>query len=159
MFDWVAHAAASARSVRPDATVVFLGANDGFPIGQAQCCNGLWEARYAKRAARMMRSYTRGGRAQVYWLLLPTPRRKAFVTIYRHVNAAVRTAAARFPGAVELVDLGKVFTPGARFRQTMTWHGRRTSVRQADGVHLSAAGAAIAAQVVQQRMRHDGLVR
>jgi lysophospholipase L1-like esterase len=159
MLDWVAHAAASARSAKPDVTVVFLGANDGFPIGSAPCCGGLWQARYAKRAARMMRSYARGGRSQVYWLLLPTPRRKAFVDIYRTVNRALRAAAARFPGVVELIDLGKVFTPGGRFRQTMVWHGRRESVRQADGVHLSVAGAAIAAQVVQQRMRDDRLVR
>jgi len=159
MFDWIAHAAASARSVKPDVTVVFLGANDGFPIGSAPCCDALWQARYAKRAARMMRSYARGGRSTVYWLLLPTPRRSSFVDIYRHVNRAVRSAAARFPGLVEVVDLGKVFTPGGRFRQTMGWHGRRLSVRQADGVHLSVAGARIAAEVVQRRMRDDGLVR
>jgi hypothetical protein len=118
----------------------------------------VWQARYAKRAGRMMRSYARGGQGTVYWLLLPTPRRKAFVSIYAAVNRALRQAAERFPGVVHLVDLGKIFTPGGRFRQTMTWQGRRLTVRQSDGVHLSAAGAGIAAQVVLRRMRADGLI-
>ncbi len=158
MLDWVAHAKATAASLKPDVSVVFLGANDGFGIGDAACCTGVWQARYAKRAGRMMRAYARGGQGTVYWLLLPTPRRKAFVPIYAAVNRALRQAAERFPGVVHLVDLGKVFTPGGRFRQTMTWRGARLTVRQSDGVHLSVAGAGIAAQVVMRRMRADGLI-
>jgi lysophospholipase L1-like esterase len=158
MFDWVAHAQATASGLKPDVSVVFLGANDGFGIGDAACCGGLWQARYAKRAGRMMRSYARGGQGTVYWLLLPTPRRTDFREIYTAVNRALRQAADRFPGVVHVVDLGAVFTPGGKFRQTMTWQGRRESVRQSDGVHLSPAGAEIAAQVVMRRMRADGLI-
>jgi lysophospholipase L1-like esterase len=158
MFDWVAHAKATAASLKPDVSVVFLGANDGFGIGDAACCGGVWQARYAKRAARMMRSYARGGQGTVYWLLLPTPRRPAFREIYTAVNHALRQAADRFPGVVRLVDLGQVFTPGGKFRPTMTWRGKRLTVRQPDGVHLSVAGAEIAAQVVMRRMRADGLI-
>jgi lysophospholipase L1-like esterase len=158
MLDWPAHAAATARSIRPDVSVVFLGANDGFPIGDANCCNAVWQARYAARATRMMRSYARGGAGTVYWLLLPIPRRKDFQPIYTAVNRAVIRAAARFPGVVHVVDLRAVFTPGGRFRQTMRWHGHTVSVRQSDGVHLSVAGAKIAAQVIMRRMRSNGLV-
>jgi lysophospholipase L1-like esterase len=158
MFDWVAHAKATAAKLHPDVSVVFLGANDGFGIGDAACCGGVWQARYAKRAGRMMRAYARGGQGTVYWLLLPAPRRPAFRDIYSAVNRALRQAADRFPGVVHVVDLGAVFTPGGHFRQTMTWHGKRVSVRQADGVHLSVAGARIAAEVVIRRMRADGLV-
>jgi lysophospholipase L1-like esterase len=158
MLDWPAHAAATARSIRPDVSVVFLGANDGFPIGDANCCSGVWQARYAVRATRMMRAYARGGAGTVYWLLLPTPRRKDFQPIYTAVNRALIRAAARFPGVVHVVDLRAVFTPGGRFRQTMRWHGHTVSVRQSDGVHLSVAGAKIAAQVIMRRMRSNGLV-
>ena len=31
-FDWLARARTTSRAFRPDVTVVFLGANDGFPI-------------------------------------------------------------------------------------------------------------------------------
>ena len=40
----------------------------------------------------------------------------------------------------------------------MIWHGRRVSVRQPDGVHLSIGGASIATQLIVRRMRRDGLI-
>jgi hypothetical protein len=164
MFDWVSHARATAHGIRPDATVMFLGANDGFPMGtpagpRANCCDAAWVREYARRARRMMRSYARGGRGTVYWLLLPAPRGQNFARVFRPVNRALRQAARSFPGVVHLIDLGRTFTPHGRFRQTMIWHGRRVSVRQADGVHLSIAGASIASELIVRRMRHDGLVR
>jgi hypothetical protein len=164
MFDWVAHARATAHGLRPDVTVMFLGANDGFPMGtpsgaRAPCCDAAWVREYARRARRMMRSYARAGAGTVYWLLLPTPRSQNFARVFRPVNRALRKAATSFPGVVHLIDLGRTFTPGGRFRQTMIWHGRRVSVRQADGVHLSIAGASIATELIVRRMRRDGLVR
>jgi hypothetical protein len=164
MLDWIAHARATAHGLRPDVTVMFLGANDGFPMGtpsgaRAPCCDAAWVREYARRARRMMRSYARNGAGTVYWLLLPTPRSQNFAHVFRPVNRALRRAAGSFPGVVHLIDLGRTFTPGGRFRQTMIWHGRRVSVRQADGVHLSIAGASIATELIVRRMRRDGLVR
>jgi hypothetical protein len=163
MLDWVAHAKASSRSLHPDLTVMFLGANDGFPMGtpsgaRAPCCDAGWVREYARRARRMMRWYARDGAGTVYWLLLPAPRSSSFQQVFRPVNRALRTAALSFPGVVHLIDLGQTFTPGGRFRQTMMWRGRRVTVRQADGVHLSTAGASIAAELIVRRMRRDGLI-
>jgi hypothetical protein len=162
--DWVAHARATARGVRPDVTVMFLGANDGFPMGtpsgaKAGCCDDAWVREYARRARRMMRAYARNGAGTVYWLLLPAPRSERFGRVFGPVNRALRMAARTFPGVVHPIDLGRTFTPGGRFRQTMTWRGRRRSVRQADGVHLSVAGASIATELIMRRMRRDGLIR
>jgi hypothetical protein len=163
MFDWVAHARASAHALHPDVTVMFLGANDGFPMGtpsgrKAPCCNAAWIREYARRARSMMHAYARAGSATVYWLLLPTPRSARFQMVFRPVNRALRAAAKSFPGVVHVVDLGATFTPGGRFRQTMRWQGRTVNVRQADGVHLSVAGASIATTVLIRRMRRDGLL-
>jgi hypothetical protein len=163
MFDWVAHARATAHGLHPDVTIMFLGANDGFPMGtpsghRAPCCNQAWIHEYARRARTMMRAYARGGAGTVYWLLLPTPRSTRFQTVFRPVNRALRSAATSFPGVVHVVDLGTTFTPGGRFRQTMRWQGRTVTVRQADGVHLSVAGASIATTLVLRRMRRDGLL-
>ena len=47
---------------------------------------------------------------------------------------------------VRLIRLNSVFTPGGRFRQFIDWHGKRVNARQKDGVHLSVAGASIAAR-------------
>jgi len=49
MLDWIAHARSSARTVKPDVTVMFIGANDGFPMAgrsgrSVPCCGRAWQA-------------------------------------------------------------------------------------------------------------------
>lgn len=158
LLNWPAKARSQARGVRPDVTIMFLGANDGFPIGGAACCGRDWVIAYAKRARGMMRSYQRRGSGTVYWLLLPVPSKRQFQPVFRGVNAALRRAARDMPGGVHLVDLPRVFTPGGRFRAQMRWDGRVRTVRQGDGVHLSTAGASIAASVVIRQLRRDGVL-
>ncbi|MEA2401087.1 MAG: uncharacterized protein QOK00_1490 [Thermoleophilaceae bacterium] len=158
LLDWRAHAREQAASVRPDATVVFLGANDGFPMAGADCCGAPWIAEYARRARDMMRTYARGGRGRVYWLLLPAPREGFFREAFPAVNAALREAARRLGDDVRLIDLGQVFTPGGRYRSSMTIDGKRVRVRQDDGVHLNTAGAALAARLVIEAMERDRML-
>ncbi|MBA3329136.1 MAG: DUF459 domain-containing protein [Solirubrobacterales bacterium] len=162
--NWPAKARSQARSIKPHVTVISLGANDGFPMRTARgrsapCCEAAWIAEYSRRARRMMASYRRGGRSLVYWLTLPTPRRGNFKPIYRAVNTAVKRAATAYPDHVRVLDLGRVFTPGGRFRQHIVFRGRRINARQGDGVHLSTAGASVAATLVIDRLRADGALR
>lgn len=161
MLNWVRHAAGSARGFKPDVTVVFIGANDGFNMptpggGLATCCGAAWVEEYARRTLSMMRSYERRGAGQVYWLLLPAPRSGAWRSIFRHVNAAIRIAA-KESRATHVIDLRRVFTPSGRFRQHIRWHRRSVSVRESDGIHLNVAGSRIAAEVVTRRLRRDGV--
>ena len=155
MLDWVRKARGQAAGFKPDVTVVFIGANDGFPLGAAKCCAEDWVAAYAERVEAMMRSYLRGGRSYVYWLTLPAPRRAAFARIYSRVNIAIKRAAERVGGGVRVIDIARVFTPGGRFRRRITFRGRTIDARQADGVHLSAAGASVAAGLIVDRLRAD----
>ncbi len=160
MLDWVKKAREQARSVHPDVTVMFIGANDGFPMrtrtgGRAPCCGPAWTSEYARRVESMMRSYLRGGRSYVYWMTLPAPRRGDFARIYRSVNRAIKRAAARAGRGARVIDLAKVFTPGGRFRQVVRFRGKSVNARQGDGVHLSTAGASIAATLLIDRLRAD----
>jgi lysophospholipase L1-like esterase len=155
LLDWVRKARGQASSFKPDVTVMFLGANDGFPLAGTACCAGGWVGAYARRVEAMMRSYARGGRSYVYWLTLPTPKRAEFVQIYSRVNVAIKRAARRVGGAVRVVDIASVFTPGGRFRQSITFRGKTINARQPDGVHLSTAGASVAATLVIDRLRAD----
>ncbi len=157
VLDWVAHARAQASRRHPDATVMVLGANDGYPIAGAGCCGQGWIDSYAARARRMMRAYERGGRGRVYWLLLPVPRGQSFQRVFRAVNAALRRAAAGDP-SVRLIDTGRTFTPDGRFHQSIHHAGRLVSVRQPDGVHWNVAGASITADLIVGAMRRDGLL-
>lgn len=161
MHDWMRTARGQAGSFKPDITVMFLGANDGFPMTTASgrrvtCCVAAWVGEYARRVTTMMRAYARGGRSLVYWLTLPMPRRGDFARVYRAVNAAIGRAALRVGDRARVIDLVPVFTPGGLFRRTITFRGRTVSARQDDGVHLSAAGAAVAAALVIDRLRADG---
>jgi lysophospholipase L1-like esterase len=164
MFDWVKHATAQAGGLHPDITVVFIGANDGFPLPDASgktsyCCGDAWVEAFAKRTESMMASYLRNGAGRVYWFTLPTPRNAAAQPVFRAINRAYAIAAGSFPSGVELVDLVPVFTPGGIYRQDMTYDGRTVDVREPDGYHLSLGGDAIAASVLIGRLKADGLVR
>jgi hypothetical protein len=163
LLDWRRLARDQARRLRPRATVMFVGANDGFNMrtrrGEvAICCGEAWVAEYARRARRMMRAYARHGRGYVYWLLLPQAREGFFQHSFPAVNAGLRRAARALPRRVRIVHLNRVFTPGGRYREFMRRGGRRVRVRQRDGVHLSVEGAAIAASMVVRRMRADGVL-
>jgi hypothetical protein len=161
LLDWVKHARHVARSYRPQATVVFLGANEGFPLRwqgkRRNCCSRAWRMAYSARAQAMMHSFERGGAARVYWLTLPAARPRGWNHIYRAVNLALRSAAKREGDGVRLLDMGAVFTPSGRFQQTIVRGGHRVSVRQRDGIHLNVAGARIAARYVVRQMHRDAL--
>jgi lysophospholipase L1-like esterase len=160
LLDWPRRARGQSSRFKPDVTVMFLGANDGFPLASAggasaRCCDEAWVSAYAGRVEAMMRSYLRGGRSYVYWLTLPAPRPASFAPVYSSVNAAIERAAARVGGGVRVVDLASVFTPGGRFRQTIAFRGRTIDARQPDGIHLSPAGASVAATLVVDRLHAD----
>jgi lysophospholipase L1-like esterase len=159
LLDWGKLSVAQTRKVRPDAVVMFLGANEGFPIEvggkEAECCGGAWASQYAFRARSMMNVYRRNGAARVYWLLLPQPRDAARARITRAVNAAITVAAEPYRAQVRVLDMGAIFTPGGRFRAAMSVGGRETIVREPDGVHLNDAGARVAASAVLRAVDRD----
>jgi lysophospholipase L1-like esterase len=158
LLDWQAHSREQARELRPDVTVVFLGANDGFPMAGAECCGMAWIAQYARRAREMMRTYARGGRGRVYWVLLPAPRSGFFRQVYPAVDTALRRAAAGLEDDVRLIELDRVFTPGNRYRASMRIGGHRVRVRQRDGIHLTAAGASLTANLVIRALRRERML-
>lgn len=157
--NWPKYASGQMRRHRPRVTVMFIGANDGYPLRSrsgrsVRCCGSAWSVQYAHRARKMMRTYRRRGAGRVYWLLLPQARGGIFSQVFPAVNIGLRRAA-RGMRRVRLVHLNRVFTPHGRFRSAMNYHGRRVTVRQPDGVHLSVAGASIAATKVIAAIDRD----
>lgn len=161
--DWAEHARDRARRLRPDVSIVFLGANEGFPLRSASglsipCCGPIWYAELASRVRSMMFTYARGGKADVFWLSIPAPRSPERRALQRVVNAAVLKAAEGLP-RVRVVRLDEVFTPGGVYRDVMTYRGRRQRVRESDGIHLSLPGAKIAADKISAALRAARVVR
>jgi lysophospholipase L1-like esterase len=160
LLDWGKLSTQHVREREPDAVVVFIGANEGFPLpgpdgDEVDCCGVVWAAAYANRARRMMNTYRQGGSARVYWLTLPTPRDDDQAEVARVVNAAIEVAAQPFRAQVRVLDMEELFTPGGRYRDAMTVDGRRRIVREGDGIHLNRAGAGLAADAVLEAVRRD----
>ncbi|MGH2875148.1 MAG: hypothetical protein ACRDLV_02730, partial [Solirubrobacteraceae bacterium] len=163
-FDWQREARRRAVSLRPDVSLVYMGANDGYSVAgpdgkTVQCCGRAWSEGYATLAARMMATLLRGQAGRVYWFLLPAPRPANFHSLFDAVNAGIRIAARRFPGRVSLIDANAFFTPGDRYRDQMTYRGHSFTIHEADGIHISAAADAVAAQLVLARLRSDHVIR
>lgn len=160
--DWGSISVRQTRQHEPDATIIFIGANEGFPMPQAgggavRCCGVDWAAEYASRVRLMMDTYRQGGEARVYWLTLPMPRDGDRQEVARVVNEAIAVAAQPFRVAVQLLDMAELFTPGDDYRDSMQIDSRDTIVREPDGVHLNDAGADLAAERVLEALRTDFL--
>jgi lysophospholipase L1-like esterase len=160
LIDWGALSVRHATKVKPDAVVMFIGANDAYPMPgpggkTVNCCGPQWAALYASRVRRMMETYRRDGAARVYWLTLPMPRSGPRQMVARTVNAAIGVAAQPYRSQVRVLDMANLFTPGGHYRAAMTVDGKQTIVRNPDGIHLNAAGARLAAELVETRLRSD----
>jgi hypothetical protein len=104
-----------------------------------------------------MQAYARSGAASVIWLAVPAARDPRRVPGNTAVNVALQRAAAGLP-AVAVEQLDAIFTPGMRYADTLLRDGRAITIRQSDGIHLSIAGARIAADLVLDRLRSAGVL-
>jgi len=159
LVDWGRLSASQVRADRPDAVVVFIGANEGFPMPgpsgrPVACCGPDWAAAYANRVRQVMHTYGGSG-AHVYWLTVPAPREPARRRIERVVNAAVTVAAEPWRTSVRVVDTVPTFTPRDVYRDAISVAGRQTIVRESDGIHLNQDGAALLATKVVGVLGHD----
>jgi hypothetical protein len=159
---WPIYAVKSARDLQPDATVVFIGGNEGYPLPTSgkrpvACCGPRWVRAYARRVRRVMAGFSRNGYGWVYQVTIPMPRDRRYARSNAAVNAALRQAAASLPRTVRLINASRLLTPGRVYRETMLVDGRPTVVRQSDGIHLTREGAAVVIERILAQMRADGL--
>jgi hypothetical protein len=157
-FNWPAHTVGQVYGLHPDIVAMFLGGNEGFRLGSAECCGPDWSHEYANRVAGMMHLYLQGGAAAVYWFLIPTPSHEPFVKVVRAVNYGIEMAARRFKRGVHVFDLRPVFSPGGRYLSYLNYGRSSITVHEPDGFHLSSAADVIVAHMFIGRLRADGLL-
>lgn len=158
--NWGTLSAHQVKANHPEAVVVFIGANDGFPMEgpgghELSCCGASWAAIYADRVRQIMNTYRQGGASHVYWLTLPAPRDPARQRIARVVNAAIEVAAQPWASQIQIIDTVPIFTPGFAYRDSMSIAGRQTIVREADGIHLNQAGSSLLAKHVLEAIARN----
>ncbi|RKQ91367.1 hypothetical protein C8N24_1189 [Solirubrobacter pauli] len=159
LLDWGELSTQQVKRRRPDAVVVFIGANEGFPIEngagkEVECCSADWAALYANRARRMADTYRQAGNARVYWITIPTARDADRAKINRVVNAAVKVAAQPWASQVRVLDTVPMFAPRG-YEDAISIDGQERIVRAADGIHLNDEGAGLLAQTVLARLGQD----
>jgi hypothetical protein len=160
LVDWGQLSSSQASEDDPDAVVLFIGANEGYPMPgpngqQVSCCGPAWEAIFQSRVGQMMDNYLNGGVQRIYWLTVPTQRDPARKPIADDVNRAIREAAASRGAAVRVIDLIPTFTPGDSYRDSIAIDGNQTIVRESDGIHLNEDGSSVAADLVLQALDRD----
>jgi lysophospholipase L1-like esterase len=160
LVDWGQLSSSQASEDDPDAVVLFIGANEGYPMpgpngAQVSCCGPAWEAIFESRVGQMMDNYLDGGVQRIYWLTVPTQRDPARKPIADDVNQAIEQAAASRGGAVRVVDLIPTFTPGDSYRDSIDIDGKQTIVRESDGIHLNDEGSSVAADLVLEALDKD----
>jgi len=159
LLDWTVESAKQAKK-KPQAVVIFIGANEGFPLKtpkgpSADCCTPDWAAAYANRVRTMMQTYLTSKDVRVYWLLVMAPRDPDRQKIARAVNAAVRVAGANYGSQVRVLDMPAIFTPDGKYRDAISVDGKQKLVRRPDGIHLNDDGAEIAADAVMKNLEQD----
>jgi hypothetical protein len=159
LVDWGQLSAQQVKRDHPNAVVVFIGANEGFPMKgpggrEVKCCGADWAAVYANRVRRMVDTYRQKGAARIYWIGIPAPRSAARQKISRVVNEAADVATQPWRGQVRVVDTGAIFTPDG-YRDAMKVNGVESIVRQPDGIHLNQKGAGLLAATLLKQIRQD----
>jgi hypothetical protein len=149
---WSDFARQSVRESHPHATIIMIGASDAYAIDGVECCGDEWTAAYQRRVGDVMSIYAQHGAGRVLWLTVPYARDPRFHPFQRAVNRAVRRAAHGRVDA-DVLRTDRIFTPGGRYRATMTVDGRRVRVREEDGIHLTIPGARIVAVEISRRLR------
>ncbi|MDP9188134.1 MAG: hypothetical protein M3O25_02665 [Actinomycetota bacterium] len=158
--DWGQLSASQSDSIDPDAVVIFIGANEGYPMATAagvtlECCGPEWEAEFAARVAKMMDNYLAEGDTRLYWLTIPTQRDAARLPISQAVNRSIAAEAAKRGDAVRVIDTVPTFTPGDSYTDSIEVDGEEKIVRESDGIHLNEVGAGLAAEIVLEAIDSD----
>jgi lysophospholipase L1-like esterase len=159
ILDWGKLSVKQVQSEHPEAVVIFIGANEGWPMAgpggkQVECCSAEWAAIYAQRVRVMANTYRQAGRAHVYWITLPLPRDPARAAIARVVNAAIEVGVQPWANQVTVINSVPIFTPSG-YRDSMPIHGVQTIVREPDGIHLNGAGSELLAGIVIEALRRS----
>jgi len=162
-FDWHRLARQQVARYHPGATVISLGGVDGgFPLRAAdhqlvECCGAQWLGLYAQLAEPLVDAYVQGGRAHVYWLLLPAPREAARAPLYEAVNNAIRLLGSKFPSDMTVIGVDSVISPDG-FQETITYQGVQVKPRAPDGIHLNHEGACVEHSLVSEAMIATGVL-
>lgn len=157
-YDWPTALADDVEALKPDVAVIMFGGNDAqgivgpdgtvFPTVDAPG----WREEYGRRVAAVMDELQDPHRL-VFWVGQPPMRDAAFDRRIGIINDVVATEAADRPW-VTFVDTAEVLGgPDGGYAARLP--GTDADLRQADGIHLSRAGADLLARQLLTRVQDE----
>jgi uncharacterized protein len=157
-FDWPAELQADLTQFRPEAVVVFLGANDPQNLVDAGDAvdygTPRWDDVYAARVGQFMSEATSAG-ARVLWVGMPPMADSGLNGEMQVVNGIFQQQAAVHPGVSYLSSWTVLGTPQGAFTEYLSdASGAPVAVREPDGTHVSPAGADVLSHSVIAAMDH-----
>ena len=157
--NWAQLSVAQVKAYHPQAVVIFIGANDGFPMSgpNGRQVSVLW--RPVGRDLRQPRApdgqYLPSSRRGARLLADPAdPARPGTSEDQPRCQRGDRCRRRSMGVQVTVLDTVPIFTPGGVYRDAMKIGGAETIVRQSDGIHLNDAGSSLLARVVLAAIRH-----
>ena len=144
-FDWMAQAQQLEAQHRPESVVVMMGGNDaqGLFLGRRQWetwGTPTWRKLYAERVRQFADLLTRRERP-LFWVGLPIVRSSSYRRKVALINDIVRDEMTSRPHGNFISTWHRLATRDGRYTDTISVRGKPTLVREADGVHLTMAGA------------------
>jgi hypothetical protein len=151
-FDWPSRLARYLDESPPEAVVLLFGTNDHQDVevdGEIlQADSPEWLAEYHRRVALVMDLLHRPG-LTVTWIALPAMRSADFSAAMQALNAVYRAEAESRPWVRVVAGDSSIAGPDGGYTALLAGEdGVDVSMRQEDGVHLSAAGADRAAVAI-----------
>ena len=145
-FNWPAELQRDVVTYQPKAVVVFIGANDpqNFIDGSTAVTYGTpaWNAAYGKRVGSLMAQATGAG-ARVLWVGMPPMADPGLNAKMETLNAIAQNQAAVHPGVTYFASWPVLSNPQGQFSAFLPdASGNEVQVRDPDGIHITAAGAA-----------------
>jgi len=156
LLDWPARLRERVAGDPPDVVVIMIGANDVMPVegpdgSRVFFDNPAWPEAYAAKARELVAICRAANpHVRVYWVGVPAMGEAELAKGAIQVNAALSSMCAATPGC-RFIDTHAAFSdPDGRYSR----HGRdgatgeHLTLRTADGVHMTEAGARLLGGVV-----------
>jgi hypothetical protein len=151
-FDWLAKTSELMEKHKPESVVVLFGANDNQPMeaagGVVQPGTEPWRTEYKRRVIALLDLVKKGGAKQTVWIGLPSLREADRDAEAKAVNEILKAAGAG-RADVKLLDAYALFSKnGAYSSYIIQADGTPLDVRESDGIHFNAKGAAYLADKI-----------
>ena len=162
-YDWPAHLAEVAEKQQPDVMVIMFGANDAqgirTPDGKVfQPLTDGWRAEYRRRVAGTM-DRVAGEHRLVIWMGQPVMEADGYSARMADIDTIYREEAARREGFVYFDSWSLFVDSAGKYNAFLPdANGATQNMRQADGVHLTLAGADRLASAVLRALNEETTV-